>query len=282
MNKLYKALVYDKQVSLSVLDTTDLVNKAISIHGLDAPSAVLLGGLLTSCAYMAGCLKSDRGAVSITVKSADGDGSASVSGDIGLHIRGYVNGSCRRTFKGGTLTVIKDDGFFRPFIGACRIESDDVSQIMTDYFTTSEQIRTIVRVGVEPGEDGACASAGGVIMQLLPGTSPENAARAEEAMRGLSDPAQLIAASGAEGVVKSLSGGEIAPRGLWLLHPDYICNCSREKIKNVIIPLGREELDSICDEQGAVSVHCHYCNTDYTFDKDDIRQIFENEKGTQN
>ena len=54
MNKLFKALVYDKQVSLSVLDTTRLVNKAIKIHSLSGRSAQLLGELLTVCAYMSG------------------------------------------------------------------------------------------------------------------------------------------------------------------------------------------------------------------------------------
>ena len=93
MNKLYKSLVYGLQVSLSVLDTTELVNDAIKIHNLDEASAVMLGGLLTACAYMAGCLKSERGAVSITVKSGDGSATVSVSGDKDGHIRGYVFGA---------------------------------------------------------------------------------------------------------------------------------------------------------------------------------------------
>ena len=248
MNDLFKALVYGKHVSLSVLDTTDLVNKAIKIHSLTPPSAVLLGNLLTCCAYMSGCLKSERGAVSITVKSRDGNGSASVSGDVSLHIRGYAEGSCRDSLKGGVLTVIKDDGFFRPFVGACEIECDDVSRILTDYFLQSEQIPTAVSVGVKLNEDGSCAAAGGVVMQLMPGCPQE---------RFFKD--------------------EIDQNGLYLLHPDYICNCSRAKIEDVIRSVGRAELLNICAEQGRVSVHCHYCNTDYTFDKDDIEKLFDNE-----
>ena len=62
MNKLYKSLIFDRQVSLSVLETTELVNDAIKIHNLDCGSAKTLGSLLTCVAFMAGCLKSDRGA----------------------------------------------------------------------------------------------------------------------------------------------------------------------------------------------------------------------------
>lgn len=274
MNTLFKALVYEKQVSLSVLDTTDLVNKAIKIHSLSGKSAGLLGDLLTVCAYMSGCLKSPKGAVSITIKSPDGDGSVSVSGDVDLHIRGYADGSCRHTLKGGLLTVIKDDGFFRPFVGACEIESDSVSRIMTDYFHRSEQIPTAVSVGVKLAEDGSCAAAGGVIMQLLPGTSQENAARAEERMKAFADPAAAVQKYGAEGIIREFFEGDMEKNGLYLLHPDYICNCSRAKIESVILPLGEKELLSVCEEHGCVSVHCHYCNTDYTFDKDDIKKLF--------
>ncbi|MDE6613015.1 MAG: Hsp33 family molecular chaperone HslO, partial [Clostridia bacterium] len=90
MNKLYKSLIYDNEVSLSVLETTDLVNDAIKIHGLDENSARTLGGLLTCCAYMSGCLKNEKGAVSLTVKGEGEAGTASVSGDVNLHIRGYI------------------------------------------------------------------------------------------------------------------------------------------------------------------------------------------------
>ena len=90
MNKLYKALVYDREVSLSVLETTDLVQQAIKIHNLSDTAAEILGGMLTACAYMAGCLKSEKGAVSLTVKSGDGSATVSVSGGINGHNRGSI------------------------------------------------------------------------------------------------------------------------------------------------------------------------------------------------
>ena len=134
MNKLYKALIFDREVSLSVLETTDLVNDAIKIHNLSENSAKTLGGMLTCAAYMAGCLKSEKGAISLTVK-ADGDaGTVSVSGDINGHIRGYIDGSCEGRLNGGYLTVVKDDGFYRPFVGTCELVGDDLSQNLMQYF----------------------------------------------------------------------------------------------------------------------------------------------------
>ena len=273
MNKLYKSLVYDLQVSLSVLDTTKLVNDAIKIHNLDEAGAKLLGGLLTACAYMAGCLKSEKGAVSITVKSGDGSATASVSGDKDGHIRGYIDGA-ENGLKGGVMTVIKDDGLFRPFLGTCELKSADVSENLMQYFHKSEQIETAVSFGVKM-KDGKCVAAGGVVMQLLPGTSEENMDKAENAMQNFIDAAEVIESLGADGIIDKYFSEETEKSGVYLTFPEYKCNCSRKKIEGVIMPLGKTELLKIAEEEGCVSVHCHYCNTDYRFTAKDIERLFK-------
>ena len=140
MNKLYKTLIYDREVSLSVLDTKELVNAAIKVHNLNDVSARMLGGLLTACAYMAGCLKSEKGAVSITVKSGDGSATASVSGDINGHIRGYIDGA-ENGLKGGTMTVIKEDGLFRPFVGTSELKCEDISENLMQYSISASRLQ---------------------------------------------------------------------------------------------------------------------------------------------
>ena len=272
MNKLYKALIYDNQVSLSVLDTTQLVNDAIKIHNLTEDTAVTLGGLLTCAAFMSGCLKSDRGCVSLTVKAGGDAGTVSVSGDKDLHIRGYIDGNCGGKLNGGYLTVIKEDGFFRPFTGTCELVGNDVSQNLMKYFQMSEQVDTAVAIGVKMS-GGKCVAAGGVIMQLLPGTSEENMDKAEERMQAFVNAADVVENYGADGIMKEYFP-ELEEKQTYLYFPEYKCNCSRKKIEGVIVPIGREELLKIAAEEGAVKVHCHYCNTDYSFNKDEIENLF--------
>lgn len=273
MNKLYKALVYGKQVSLSVLDTTRIVNDAINIHNLDEANARLLGGFLTACAYMAGCLKSERGAVSITVKSGDGSATVSVSGDKDGHIRGIIDGGAGG-LKGGLMTVIKDDGFFRPFNGACEAKSDGVSENLEEYFRISEQVETLVSIGVKM-KGGKCIAAGGVIMQLLPGTDAENAERAREVMKNFACVPDLIEKLGAEGIAEKYFSGETEKSGVYITFPEYKCNCSRKKIEGVILSLGRDECESILKDEGKIKVHCDYCNKDYIFNRSDIDGLFK-------
>ena len=272
MNKLYKALVYDREVSLSVLETTDLVQQAIKIHNLSDTAAEILGGMLTACAYMAGCLKSEKGAVSLAVKSCGGSATVSVSGDINGHIRGYIDGA-ENGLKGGTLAVIKDDGFFRPFIGTCELKCNDVSANLMQYFHQSEQIETAVAIGVSV-KDCKCLAAGGVVMQLLPNTHEDNMDKAENAMQSFVNAAEVIKTLGADGIMEKFFSAEIEKSASYLTFPAYKCNCSRKKIEGVILPLGLEELLKICEEEGKVSVHCHYCNTDYAFTKAEVLRLF--------
>ncbi len=275
MNKLFKTLIYGGNVSLSVLQTTDLVKKGMAIHGLRPAAGRTFGELLTCGTYMAGCLKSDKGAVSITIKGKNGSASASVSGDINLHMRGYIDDGAEGKLEGGFMTVIKDDGFFRPFTGACELVSDSVSANMEHYFEISEQITTYVSVGADVGENGECRAAGGVVMQLLPGHTKETKDAAYVKMKNFKDVASLIAEMGAEGIMNRYFAEETKGGHVYMTSPDYICNCSRERISRVLLSAGKQELEDIIKEQGCVSVHCHYCNKDYKFSDRDIKKLFK-------
>lgn len=273
MNKLYKSLIFSRQVSLSVLDTTELVGEGIKTHNLKGSAAVTFGCLLTAAAYMAGCLKSPRGAVSITVKGGDGS-TVSVSGDKDLHIRGYADCADGGSLKGGYMTVIKDDGFSRPFVGATELVSDDVSRNLSEYFSSSEQIDTAVAIGVKLSDDGKCAAAGGVIMQLLPDASEENIEAAENAMQPFANVADVVENLGADGVIEKYFAALVEDGGLYAYFPEYKCNCSRGKLASVVLSLGEEEALKIADEEGAVKIHCHYCNSDYIFTRRQICELF--------
>ncbi|MGN1061408.1 MAG: Hsp33 family molecular chaperone HslO [Candidatus Coproplasma sp.] len=272
MDSIKRFLAYNGNVQVTVLETTALVNRAIEIHSTSPSASQILGGLLTCCAYLASGIKGMKGAVSITVKAKDGDGAVSVSSDALLHVRGYADGSCTKTLKGGSLTVVREDGFSKPFVGTCEITSDDVSDSFSKYFQQSEQIPTAVKVGAVIGEDGKCQSAGGLIIQLLPDADEEETASAEKAFFSYCDDNSNLSYSPEEVMDKFFSGavnGEIIE-----VIPVYKCNCSEQKIKGVLASVGKAELLKICEEQGQVKVHCHYCNTDYIYDKKSIEENF--------
>ncbi len=269
MDKILRFLAFKGNVQVTVLDTAELVNRAIEIHKTSPKASEILGSLLTCCAYFASGIKGMRGAVSITIKAKDGDGAVSVSSDALLHVRGYADGTCGHTLKGGSLTVVREDGYSQPFVGTCEIDSDDVSDAFAKYFQQSEQIPTAVKVTVETDESGKCVRAGGLIMQLLPDADEEETSLAEEAFNAYCDNPPC----GEDGVIEKYFDGKVYGETCELF-PTYKCNCSEEKIRGVLASVGRAELLKICDEQGEVRVHCHYCNTDYVYDKKRIEENF--------
>ena len=274
MNKIIRALVCGGNVSLTVMDTTRLVNDAIAIHNTEGKCSELFGGLLTGGAFLAALLKSENTGVSITVKAKDGDGAVSVSSDSALHVRGYADGTCTRTLTGGTLTIVREEKGAMPFVGTCEIESDDVSDIFATYFQQSEQIPTAVAIKTEIGADGQCLCAGGVIMQLLPDAPDDAIDRAGQAFEEYLKNPDALLELGADGVYQKFFA-ELSDSEAYELYPEYKCNCSEEKIKSVLTSLGKAELLKIVKEQGVVSVHCHYCNKDYVYDKDLIEKNFD-------
>jgi molecular chaperone Hsp33 len=54
----------------------------------------------------------------------------------------------------------------------------------------------------------------------------------------------------------------------------FRCGCSRERVAGVLVSMGRDEVDAIIDEQGAVEADCEFCNAHYTFDRVDAAALF--------
>ena len=71
MDKFYKGMFFNNQLSVSVLQTTEMVNEAIKIHNLTPVCAAALGRTLTVCTFMSQGLKNKTDKLSVTI---NGDG----------------------------------------------------------------------------------------------------------------------------------------------------------------------------------------------------------------
>lgn len=285
MNKLLKTLIYDNQLSLSVLDTTEMVNDAIKIHGLTPLTAAALGRTLTVCTFMSSNLKNVKDKLSVTVAGDGVGGKITVCGNGELAMRGYIDnpqanlplrsdgkldvGGC--VGKNGRLTVIKSMGLKEPYSGSAKLVSGEIAEDFTAYYALSEQQPTAIALGVKIGKNLACAGAGGVIIQALPDADEENLIKAEKVIGELKNISSLIEELGAEGVIKKYFGAEKFDT----YTPEYKCLCSREYIESVLVSLGKAEINDIIEKEGCVKVGCQFCNKEYVFDKSDAEKLFD-------
>ena len=279
MQNLIRTLVFDGQILLTLADTTNVTREAIRLHALSQSSALVLGKTLSAMTFMSACLKGETGEISLSVKGDGLGGEIGISGNRKLHLRGYIentgaSGTEKEVFgKNGSLTIIRDDGYSRPFVGACTLSSEGVDSAFEEYYRISEQLPTYIATAVEFDEKGALVFSGVAALQPLPFADEEVLDKTRNT------PLQeVLQAVKTEGVEKTAETFFSPDKAVWELRTaKYQCNCSREYLTRVLVSLGNEQMKEIINEEGAVRVHCHYCNTDYAFTDEDRRKIFSEE-----
>lgn len=275
MKNLVRTLVFDGQVSLTIADTTEMVNEAINRHRLSPASAKTLGKALSAMTFASACLKEETGEISLSVK-CDGDcGELGVSGNRNLYMRGYIENIDMRAdtelLGGGFLTIVRDDGYSRPFVGACAVPlSGGVDEAFGEYYRISEQLPTYIKTRVEINERGTCDFAGVAVLQPLPFANENTLKNTQNAPLD-----KLLDKTKQAGVEEGARTFFETDGTVWETRQAiYKCNCSRERLGEVLISLGEAQMQQIIQEDGAVRVHCHYCNTDYEFTDEDVEKLF--------
>jgi molecular chaperone Hsp33 len=267
--------------------TTDLVQKAHITHGTSGVASAALGRTLTAAAMMGRMFKNEKDQLTIQIKGDGPLGGIIAVSDAQSNVRGYVyepqvylplNAAGKFDVAGavgrkGYLNVIKDLGLKEPYVGYVDLVSGEIGEDMAYYFASSEQIPTVVSLGVLVDTDENVVTAGGYIIQLMPGADESIISFIEDKVF-LADSITYMLSTGmdAEAVLDSLLGEkelQITDR----LPCKYQCNCSRERMERNLISLGAKELEDMAEEQHGAEVQCHFCNTKYQFTEAELRGL---------
>ena len=57
-------------------------------------------------------------------------------------------------------------------------------------------------------------------------------------------------------------------------HLEFACTCSHEKVGNMLLLLGGQEVGQILLEQGSVEIACDFCQQKCVFDEEDVKTLF--------
>ena len=279
---LYHIALLGGQARALLIDSTNLVEAARAIHGLSRTATAALGRHLTACA-MLGALLKDAGSVTATVKGGGPLGTLLAVARSDGTVKGYVenpeldlprvNGKLAvgdAVGRSGRLTVIRDMGFGEPYVGQVNLVSGELAEDYAMYFTASEQVPSLVALGVLTQD--RVISAAGLIVQMLPGATQEAVSRVEEIapnLRGISQSMNGIDLD--EGVSSLL--GPLSPEVIGRLSTRYECDCSRDRVERALISMGEEELVSLIEEQGSAEVGCQFCGKKREFSGEQLRQL---------
>ena len=288
MDVLYKGVAFNGKISVTVIEATDIVNKAIEIHSLSPLAVAALGRTLIATTFMASTIKSAGDRVSVTINGDGVGGQIVVAGDAKLNVRGYIdNPQCDLPLnsKGkldvsgcvgrGRISIMRSMGLKEPYTGSCEIETGEIAEDFAAYYTFSEQQPTGMALGVKIGTDLKCVGAGGVIFQTMPDADDESIDKAEQLLYSLDDISSVMQNEGAEKFIKRA----FDDFKYETYFPKYNCICSRDYIDGILLTMGEKELYETVEKEGKIEVHCHFCNTDYVYKKEDIDALLKRAKG---
>lgn len=286
-DELVRAITADGLVKAVAVTGRDLVERARQIHTLLPVATAALGRALLGASMMGDMLKEDGASLTLQIKGGGPLGTVLAVSDNGGNVRGYVQNPHVELMEiepgkldvgkavgtAGTLTVIKDLNLKEPYVGTIGLFSGEIADDLAMYFVESEQIPTACALGVLVGTDQSVTSAGGYLIQLLPGASEDIISKIEAGVRRVGSVSRALEGGlDAKGLLEAV----LSDFDLEILetHPvEYRCYCSRERVSRALISMGREELQSLIDEQGQAELTCQFCDRVYSFSKEELEDL---------
>lgn len=281
---LLKIVDRDQQVRIFLSHTSNLVDEACRRHQTSATASAALGRVLTAAVMMGSDLKGENDIVTLKF---DGQGPAGVimatagadGGVRGLISNPQADLPSRSPGKlavgelvgrDGYVQVIKDLGLKHPFVGQVPIHSGEIADDLAHYYLESEQIPSLVSLGVLVAPDLSIQSAGGLIIQALPGARDEVLLQLEDQVLDMGSISHVLdQATDLEDVAQQIMG-DIEYTVLDRMELRFSCLCSRDRLGRILLSMAPEEIASYLEEDGKIEVVCRFCNEHYIFLEEDL------------
>lgn len=283
---MVRAIAANEQVRAFAVTAKDLVEYARAAHNTSPIATAALGRTMCGALMMADMLKGEDDVITLQIK---GDGplrNITVTADNHYHVKGYVgnpavilppeeNGhlNVAEGIGKGTLAVSRDLENGEIYSSAVELSNSEVAGDLTYYFAESEQVPSSVGLGVLMEHDNTVKAAGGFIIQLMPDTDEEVIAKLEENLKNIRPVTDMLSdGMSPEQMLETVLDGfdvEILDRH----EVEFVCNCSHDRVERALRLLGPDELDDMIRDAKPVTLHCQFCEKEYTFSLDELKAI---------
>jgi molecular chaperone Hsp33 len=286
-DRLYRFLLADGTIRGALVNGTRMVNEMRWNHELGILETLVLGRAYLGCGLMSANLKgNDR--VSLQIECSGPIKGLSVEANAFNEVRGYLKNvpipienpmgdfDLSSFFGAGFLTVTRyPEDAKQPFSGKVMLKYGNIAKDLAHYFLVSEQLPTAFNLSIKFDSEGSVSGAGGLFLQAMPGADDKTTAGLENLV--LEFPALGVVfaeENDPEALVRDVFS-QYSPLLLGSRRIEFMCHCNEDRIRTMLTLLSIEELKDIL-ENGPfpVEIRCHNCNTDYLFNKPEIRAIY--------
>ena len=280
-----RATAADGQIRAFAATTRDLTETARQAHNTSPVATAALGRLMTAAVMMGYDMKGEDDLLTLKIQGDGPIGGLVVTADSKGEVKGYAfnpgvmlppNDKGKLDVGGalgiGVLSVIKDIGLKEPYVGQTILVSGEIAEDLTYYYATSEQTPSSVALGVLMNKDNTVRQAGGFIIQLMPGASEAVISALEKKIGEIHSITTLLDVGNTPETILGLEINEKLPA-------KFTCNCNKSRIERALISVGKKDIQEMIDDGKPIEVNCHFCNKNYTFDVDELKDILEKARG---
>ena len=283
---IVRATAAGQQLRAFAITSRNITEKARSIHNTSPVATAALGRLFTAASMMGSMMKGEKDVLTLQIECGGPIGGLMVTSGSDGNVKGYVNNpgillppnpqgklDVAGALGPGFLNVIRDTGLKEPYNGQTHLVSGEIAEDLTYYYATSEQVPSSVGLGVLMDKDNTVKQAGGFIIQVMPDADDEVIDRLEKSINSIKSVTDMLEnGMGPEDILEYIiKDGSVEI--LEKIPVQYYCNCSKDRVSRVISSLGRSGLQEMIEEGSPVEVNCHFCNSHYVFDMEDLKKL---------
>ena len=237
---------------------------------------------------MGSMCKNDSDLLTLKIQCQGPIGGLMVTADSHANVKGYVNHpevmlpirpdgklDVGGALDLGVLSVIKDIGLKDPYVGQTHLVSGEIAEDLTYYFASSEQVPSSVALGVLMEKNNTVCQAGGFIIQLMPFAEEKVIAQLEKNLAEVNSVTELLNQGMTPEMILEKLLGNLGLEINEKTETRFYCNCDKVRVGKVLISIGEKELQDMIDEGKEVELNCHFCNTNYTFSVEELKELLE-------
>lgn len=286
---ILRAMTRDGSARVLVINSRKIVNDAIGFHKTSPTASAALGRLVSAASMIGTMLPEDGDSVTISIQGDGEAGRLLAVGDYFGNVKGYIQNPLANPPKkpngkldvgaaigGGTISFVKSVGAIEPQIGTIELVSGEIAEDIATYFAKSEQIPTVLSLGVLVDTDYSCLAAGGVLIQLMPFPDESTVDLIERNASDLVNISRYFDRGLSNEEILEIAMRDIPYDIFDTIEVGYKCDCSAKRMQEKIKSLGKGEILKMLDEQVAegkpreLCAICRFCNSEYTFSEKEL------------
>lgn len=285
---IVRATAANNQIRAFAAMTREMVEHARIAHNTSPVATAALGRLMSAGAMMGVMMKGDKDILTLQIQCSGPIGGLTVTADSKGNVKGYVNHPnviLPANAKGkldvggaldmGVLSVIKDLGLKEPYVGQVELKTGEIGDDLTYYFASSEQVPSAVGLGVLMEKNNTVRRAGGFIVQLMPFAEEEVIAQLEKNLAEITSVTQLLDQDYTPEMILEKLLGNLGMEVMERMETKFYCNCDKIRVGKALISIGEKELKALIEEGKEIELNCHFCNTNYNFTVDELKELYE-------